>query len=91
MTTPAHLVLVIGCGSIGERHVRTFLASDRAAVLACDNRLAIWQQMTERYGVESDGCEGKPNLLCTLEEGIRTLRINLAALQSWRENRPVTL
>ena len=38
-----------------------------------------------------DGCEGKPNLLCTLEEGARTLRFNLAALQSWRENRPITL
>ncbi len=36
-----------------------------------------------------DGTQGKPNLLCTLEEGIQTLRFNLAALRSWNENRPV--
>jgi predicted dehydrogenase len=47
------LVLVIGCGSIGERHVRTFLSTGRAGVIACDNRPAIRQQMTASYGVES--------------------------------------
>ena len=36
-----------------------------------------------------DGCEGKPNLLCSLEEVIRTLRFNVAALKSWDEDRPV--
>ncbi|HTO02380.1 MAG TPA: Gfo/Idh/MocA family oxidoreductase, partial [Opitutus sp.] len=36
-----------------------------------------------------DGCEGRPNSICTLEEGIQTLRFNLAALRSWRENCPV--
>ncbi len=45
------LVLVIGCGSIGERHVRTLLATGRADVLACDNRPQIRRQMTDRYGV----------------------------------------
>jgi predicted dehydrogenase len=53
MPSPRPLILVIGCGSIGERHVRTFLATGRADVLACDNRPAIRQQMTERYGVGS--------------------------------------
>ncbi len=53
MPTPPHHILVIGCGSIGERHVRTFLATGRTAVIACDNRPQIRQQMTERYGVES--------------------------------------
>jgi predicted dehydrogenase len=38
-----------------------------------------------------DGCEGRANPLCTLEEGIQALRFNLAALQSWREGRPVDL
>jgi predicted dehydrogenase len=52
MPTPSALVLVIGCGSIGERHVRTFLATGRTKVIACDTRPAIRQQMTERYGVE---------------------------------------
>jgi predicted dehydrogenase len=36
-----------------------------------------------------DGCEGRPQPLCSLEEGIRTLRFNLAALRSWREDRPI--
>lgn len=47
------LTLVIGCGSIGERHVRTFLATGRTGVIACDNRPAIRQQMSEKYGVET--------------------------------------
>lgn len=37
-----------------------------------------------------DGCEGRANLLCTLEEGIQTLQFNLAALRSWREDKPIT-
>lgn len=44
-------ILVIGCGSIGERHLRTFLATGRADVVACDNRAEIRAQMTSRYQV----------------------------------------
>jgi predicted dehydrogenase len=47
------LILVIGCGSIGERHVRTFLATGRVGVIACDNRENIRQQMTDRYGTRA--------------------------------------
>lgn len=36
-----------------------------------------------------DGCGGRPTPLCSLEEGIQTLRFNLAALRSWQENRPI--
>lgn len=43
--------LVIGCGSIGERHVRTFLATDRAGIVACDPRPKIRERMKETYGV----------------------------------------
>ena len=53
MSSSRPLILVIGCGSIGERHVRTFLATGRAGVIACDNRPAILRQMSERYGVET--------------------------------------
>lgn len=38
-----------------------------------------------------DGMEGKPNLLCTFEEGVQTLRFNLAALQSADTAQLVTL
>jgi predicted dehydrogenase len=52
MSDSRPLILVIGCGSIGERHVRTFLATNRAQVLACDHRAAILGNMASRYGVE---------------------------------------
>lgn len=48
-----HRILVVGCGSIGERHLRTFLATGRADLVACDNRPEIRQRMTGLYGVES--------------------------------------
>ncbi|MBL9214845.1 MAG: Gfo/Idh/MocA family oxidoreductase [Opitutaceae bacterium] len=51
MSQVPHHILIIGCGSIGERHLRTFLATKRARITACDNRPAIRQQMTEKYGV----------------------------------------
>ncbi|MEO6003688.1 MAG: Gfo/Idh/MocA family oxidoreductase [Opitutus sp.] len=51
MSSARPLILIIGCGSIGERHVRTFLATGRVDVIACDNRPLILQQMAERYGV----------------------------------------
>lgn len=38
-----------------------------------------------------DGCEGRPNPLCQLEEGVQTLRFNLAAMKSWKEGAPVTI
>jgi len=53
MSSSRPLVLIIGCGSIGERHVRTFLATGRADVIACDNRPAILAQMSERYRVST--------------------------------------
>lgn len=48
---PLPTLLVIGCGSIGERHLRTFLATKRCQAIACDNRPAILTAMAERYNV----------------------------------------
>ena len=42
-------ILVIGCGSIGERHVRTFLKTGRARVTACDTQPALLQRLAETY------------------------------------------
>ncbi len=47
-----HHILVVGCGSIGERHVRTLLATKRAVVSACDNRPAIRAEIAVRYGIQ---------------------------------------
>ena len=46
-----------------------------------ENRDALFVAQANAF---IDGCEGKPQALCTLEEGIQTLRFNLAALRSWR-------
>lgn len=49
----SHTILVIGCGSIGERHVRTFLATGRAQVIACEPNPAVRTRMTQKYGVRA--------------------------------------
>ena len=46
-------VLIIGCGSIGERHLRNFQATGRCRVIACDNRPAILAAMAEKHGAET--------------------------------------
>jgi len=50
---PSHSVLVIGCGSIGERHLRCFQQTKRAAVAACDSNPALLQKVSATYGVPS--------------------------------------
>src|SRR5688500_9098335 len=44
-------ILIIGCGSIGERHLRCFQATGRAQVTACDTDPRLLQTMAERYQV----------------------------------------
>lgn len=46
-------VAIVGCGSIGERHVRAFLATGQADVILCDNRPDILRTVAERYGVRA--------------------------------------
>lgn len=47
----SHDVLIIGCGSIGERHLRCFQRTDRVRVTACDANPALLSQVAEKYGV----------------------------------------
>jgi predicted dehydrogenase len=44
-------VLVVGCGSIGERHLRCFQKTGRAEPVACDLRPEVLRRMQEQYGV----------------------------------------
>lgn len=44
-------ILVIGCGSIGERHLRCFQKTGRAEVAACDTNPALLEKMRKEYGV----------------------------------------
>lgn len=44
-----HRVLVIGVGSIGERHTRCFLSTDRAEVAICETMATRRQAVAEQY------------------------------------------
>ena len=44
-------ILVIGCGSIGERHLRCFQRTGRARVSVCDANAALLARVAEQYGV----------------------------------------
>jgi len=46
-----HRILVIGCGSIGERHLRCLQATGRAVVGICETNDTLRTTVTERYGV----------------------------------------
>jgi predicted dehydrogenase len=44
-------LLIIGCGSIGERHLRCFQRTGRAQVTACDANPALIEAMAKTYQV----------------------------------------
>ncbi len=46
-----HRVLIIGVGSIGERHLRTFKATSRAELSLCESSDQLRQVVADRYGV----------------------------------------
>lgn len=48
-----HDVTIIGCGSIGERHLRCFQKSGRARVRACEANPKLLAEISGRYGVPS--------------------------------------
>ena len=44
-------ILIVGCGSIGERHLRCFQCTGRADVSACDANASLLQSVVQKYGV----------------------------------------
>lgn len=65
-------LLVVGCGSIGERHLRNLLALGAGPLVACDSEPACREAMARAYGVETvarleDGLARGPRaaLICT--------------------------
>lgn len=46
-----HSVLIVGCGSIGERHLRCFQQTGRAEVAGCDPSPQLRATLAEQYGV----------------------------------------
>jgi len=53
VTARVHRVLVVGVGSIGERHVRCFAATGRARVSVCEVNPELRQAVAGRYAVEA--------------------------------------
>lgn len=51
---PKYSVLIIGCGSIGERHLRCFQQSGRADVTACDVNPVLLKKMADTYGAPGE-------------------------------------
>jgi len=49
MSDARHHVLVVGAGSIGERHIRCFLATERAAVSFVEIRPELRSEIATRY------------------------------------------
>ena len=50
-------LLVIGCGSIGERHLRCFLKTERAQVTACESNPDLAKKMADTYRVDDAAME----------------------------------
>ena len=48
-------LLVVGCGSIGERHLRCFLKTGRARLNACDTNAALLQKIQQEHEVPGFG------------------------------------
>ena len=48
---PSHSLLIIGCGSIGERHLRCFKQTGRTSVSACDTNVHLLTKVAETYQV----------------------------------------
>lgn len=53
MTNSLPPILIIGVGSIGERHLRCFLQTGRVRVSICEANAELRQAITARYDVES--------------------------------------
>lgn len=66
-------LLVIGGGSIGERHLRCFQQTERVDVAVCDSNAELSRALTEKYGLRESfddfaaACASQPDIavICT--------------------------
>ncbi|MFW6060562.1 MAG: Gfo/Idh/MocA family protein [Phycisphaeraceae bacterium] len=58
----SHRVLIIGVGSIGERHLRCFQQTGRCAPALCETNAGLREQIAQRYSVKDayDGLDSMP-------------------------------
>jgi predicted dehydrogenase len=50
-TIVTHRILIVGCGSQGERHLRCFLQTGRVEAAACDHESRLVERACSTYGV----------------------------------------
>jgi len=50
---PREKLLIIGCGSIGERHLRAFLANEQLGVIAAEMNPELRERIGNTHGVET--------------------------------------
>ena len=50
--TTEHRVLIIGVGSIGERHLRCFQTTGRATLSLCETNAELRRRVADQYGVD---------------------------------------
>ena len=82
-----HRVLVVGVGSIGERQLRCFQKTGRAAVMFCEPQASLREQVAERCGVADafadlgDALAARPTIgiICTPAPLHIPLALRLAA------------
>ncbi len=53
MTSSRYRLLIVGLGSIGERHVRCFQTTQRAQLSVCDTNDALLRTVADRYHVQN--------------------------------------
>ncbi|HEX7008731.1 MAG TPA: Gfo/Idh/MocA family oxidoreductase [Phycisphaeraceae bacterium] len=51
MSSKRHRVLIVGVGSIGERHLRCFLSTQRTHVSLCEVNESLRDRVAQRYGI----------------------------------------
>ena len=66
-----HSILIVGCGSIGERHLRCFQRTGRATVTACDNHASLLARIKEQYAVRA---------FASLDEALAESRFDAAVI-----------
>jgi predicted dehydrogenase len=64
-------MLVVGCGSIGERHVRCLQKTGRVQVAACENRTAVLERVCQEYKIGG---------FTSFEEALRSQRFDAVVI-----------
>jgi hypothetical protein len=87
MNFSRHSVLIIGCGSIGTRHLPCLQLTGRASVTAGDANASLLAGVADSHFIARANAflhhiGGKPARVSSVEAAAQTLRFNLASFAS---------